>query len=265
MKKIKATIGCLLMTCLLVGCGHSFQSKWPTEIAKQLESSIGYDIPYIEASDYTSYVTNDDFGDPMMVIQCIYEKQSDSENAIVEYANLCQNEGYTVNFVTQRTWDPTHLSYIEYDVYYADKVMSETEGVEIQFLLGGNTDVERLGIFAYTYPLVDEKSWPTNLVTHFLGYDVPHYEAEGATYHAALELDADNVPYVYIQIQGITKQAEDDYKEILTNKRYTIVDDSYDEGYGYYAFAKDQSHCVQFGYTDNYGLEIFIWKITSAS
>lgn len=258
----------LLFAIVMTGCNKGktpFTSKWPTEIAQKLESSIGYDIPYIEATDYISYVTEDDFGDPMMVIQCVYDLQSDSENAIVRYANVCQEEGYAVEFTTQRVWDPTQLSYIEYEVYYADKQMSDTLGVEIQFLLGGNSNVEQLGIFAYTYPIVDEKSWPTNLVTSFLGYDVPHYEEEGATYAATLELDSDNTPYVYIRITGVNSEAEERYKTILTEKKYTIVDDNYNEGYGYYAFAKDQSHCVQFGYTENYGLEIFIWKITKSA
>lgn len=275
MKKIQAIIFASLSLSLLVGCNNKeevFVSKWNDEgVKKNIEESIKFDIPYIEASSYYSYYSVDDFNEPVLNIGCNFDTEEELDSAMDNYYSICDNAGYVMARETIR--QPTGLgSYYEIDCGFADLVINENFAIEIQFVIGkvdASAANDQLCIVAFTYIPVDETKWPTNLFEHYLGYDIPHYEFEGAQYSASVEIDeyefengdVVKIPLVSVIISNASSTSEDEYYQKLLNLEYTIDDSSYDEGYGYYAFNKDNTHCVKFYYSSYYGLLIFSWSL----
>lgn len=210
-----------------------------------------------DSFDFTASV--DDYGDPLVIGKLHFEDESLLVSKLDEYANICVNEGYAINFETRRDFDSESFSYIEYDLYYADKNISSTLGIELQFLIGGeNNGKECIGIFAFNYPVYDKNAWPSNLVIEVLGHDVPHLPENGYTYQASLNTDSESNLYVDMVISNTTYQDELDYLEMLQTQRFVINDEEYDE-YGFFAYSPDRTYVIQFKYTD-YGLEIYIFK-----
>ncbi len=287
MKKIQAIIFASLSLSLLVGCNNDndngyntdkddkeevFVSKWNDEgVKKNIEESIKFDIPYIEASSYYSYCSTDEYDEPVLNIGCNFDTEEELDLAMDNYYSICDEAGYTMARETIR--QPTGLgSYYEIDCGYADLVINEDFAIEIQFVIGKvdkEASNDQLCIVAFTYVPVDETKWPTNLFEHYLGFDIPHYEFEGAKYSASVEIeqyefqngDIVNIPLVTVTISNASSTSENEYYQKLVDLEYTIDDSSYDEGYGYYAYDKDNNHCIEFYYSTYYGLLIFSWSL----
>ncbi len=250
---------------MLTSChNETFHSTWKdSEVAKNIESSIKYDIPYIEAESYYSYTSVDDFNEPVLSIGCNFATDEEVNNSLDRYYAICDNSGYTM--ARQTVQQPTTGGYYEFECCFADLVINDGFAIEIQFTIGkvdSNASREQLCILAFTYVPVYDDRWPTNLVSHYLGFDIPHYEFTGAQYSAQVEIDSTyKVPIVTIMIKNADEASESEYYKKLSDLGYVIDDSSYSDGYGYYAFAKDNSHCIEFYYNAYYGLLIFAWSL----
>lgn len=206
-----------LFTLCLVGCNQTtqtststsqaeqpFVSAWPEEVARNIETVLGYDIPFYDSAiAYSSAISMDDYGDPLLEIYCTL---NNDEEEVAEdiYYNLCEDAGFYVIQTTMSGFDPDTLTSFYYDVYIADKEINQEYGIELQFLVSQLNGKPCLGIFGFQYVLVDENAWPSDLIISLLGYDVPALYYEGLTYEAQIELDPlTNDPYVYIQIHNV--------------------------------------------------------------
>ncbi len=253
-----------LLALFVVGCGNNFTSKWPKEVADKLGASLGYDIPYIEAESYVAEASVDEYNEPIITIGCTFSTDEELDSAMDTYYSICDSQGYTMARQTIRQ-PAGDGGYYEFDCGFADLVVSDDFAIEIQFTIGrinASQEKEQLCIVAFTYVPVDENRWPTNLLEHYLGFDIPHYEFSGAKYESSVEMDKTyNVPIVTINVTNASETSEQEYYDQLVGLGYTIDDSSYAEGYGYYAYAKDNSHCIEFYYHSFYGLLIFTWSL----
>ncbi|MDY6003274.1 MAG: hypothetical protein SPJ49_02980 [Bacilli bacterium] len=237
-----------------------YVSKWGDEYAETIISNLGVDLPYIENKGFDLELTTDNYGDPLV---CIYVYEYDdktSEDLTIEYASICQNEGYLITSGQESAFDENY-NIITYTIYYADGWINDVDAIEIQFLEGMHNGKYALGIFAYNYVHYDTNKWPTNIVNRLLGHDIPSLYVEGYTYYAELLVDDEGYQYAYISIENAYDTSEEEYKQILINNGYLIDDSEYDE-YGYFAFPGQQSeyqdHGIQFKHSYGYGLEIYI-------
>lgn len=268
--KSKVLLSCLFV--LLAGCSSdpelsssgyisssafAYRSVWGDEYAETIVGSLGEDIPYIDCDSFECEKSQDDFGDPLICLYVYFDDASSLDLKLEEYAQIARGNGYEVTISTG--FDSS--SFVYYDVYFADKVINDKTGIELQFLLGGRNNRDCLGIFAYNYVYDEPDRWPTNLVTSLLGYDIPHLEDTGE-YKYTYQIHPEG--YIDMVISNVPDDAEEIYIALLTENRYSVTDDQYDEDTGEYlgkfAFPEDKRHAVQFGVTI-YGLEIYIFKV----
>ena len=151
------------------------------------------------------------------------------------------------------------MTTIIYDVYYADKVITSTLGIELQFLEGSYKGKECMGIFAYNYLIAPKNYWPSEIVKSFLGFDIPHLEDDG-NYVYKVEIYTD---YLYIRITNPNSNDQERYAKLLRENNYIVEEEYYDEEtgdyYGQMAYLANKEYFIQFGQTANYGLEIMIF------
>lgn len=239
------------------------ESKWGAEYTDLIIGTLGEDIPYIESSSFQIEKTKDGFGDDMIIFYVFFDG-ANLEEKLTEYSLIAELDGdYKVTNKVEKGYDESG-NYYEYEVYYADKDISDSKGIEMQFLLGGKDGVDCLGIFAYNYIVDNPNYWPTNLVTSLLGYDIPHLEDTGEyTYTAKINADG-TYNYIDMVIAGVPATAENDYMTLLEEAGYSVGAPTYDEEtgdyYGRYATSPKKDHIIQFGYS-SYGLEIYIYKV----
>ena len=234
-------------------------SKWGDEYSELIIESLGEDIPYIDCPSYDIELSFDDYGDPMVVFY-LYFAEADFDNKLEEYAIIADSEGYLVSLETVSYWDPTY-GRISYDVYFADKAISDSKGIEMQILIGSHNYRDCIGIFAYNYVVDSPNYWPSNLVESLLGYDIPHLEDTGEyTYYAKINPEG----YIDMVIYNVSSTADEDYYALLEAHDYLVTDEMYDEETGEYmgrfAYSPDGKVCIQFGLSQ-YGLEIYIYKL----
>lgn len=267
--KNKVLLSCLLV--LIAGCSSNgtssvssssssvltYESNWGSEYAETIVGSLGEDIPYIECESFECVAAKDDFGDPLICLYVFFEEGSALDIKMEDYAQIARNNGYEVTISTG--FDQNSLVY--YDVYFADKVINDKTGIELQFLLGGYNNRDCLGIFAYNYVYDEPNKWPTNLVTSLLGHDIPHLEDTGE-YKYTYQIHPEG--YIDMVISNVPDNAEELYISLLTSNDYDVSEDQYDQETGEYlgkfAYPQDKKHGIQFGVTQ-YGLEIYIYKL----
>ena len=233
-------------------------SKWGQEYNEIIISTLGEDIPYIECNNFEIVLAKDDYQDDMVVFYLYFDDNLESK--LEEYSQIATLEGYIVEKVENSYFDPVE-GYYSYEVYYADKQISSSLGIEMQFLIGSYKNKDCVGIFAYNYVIDEVNAWPTNLVVSLLGYDVPHLEDTGEyNYYAKINAEG----YIDIIIYNVQANAEDEYCALLEANGYVVTEEQYDpdtgEYMGRYAYAENGEVVIQFGLSQ-YGLEIYIYKI----
>lgn len=268
-------ISWLLCLFLVVSCNDSnvtnsnsnsvapFNSKWGEELGGIIEKNFQIDLPYIECSSFEFEDTIDDYGDPLIIIYCQFDSEEKLDSSPTQYASICENEGYEVTFETIGTTIDGVL--YTYECYFADKVISNTQGIELQFLIGSNNGKDCLGIFAFTYDYYDQNVWPSDLVSNYLnGKEIPKIEGEGFTYNYWSLLDSNNSEYIELVIYGTTKDSELDYYNVLIENDYLIDSSKYEEN-GYIAISNDKTIGLSFYYDDSYynGLVIYVYNLAA--
>ncbi|MFA6830068.1 MAG: hypothetical protein WCR67_05145 [Bacilli bacterium] len=235
------------------------ESLWGEDYTESIIDNLSTDIPYLNVPSFDLVMSEDSFGDPL-VCMYLYVEESEIVTKLNEYAEIVSNQGYAVEYTTNSQMDDSGVIYT-YDVYYADKVITSSLGIELQFLEGSYRGKECLGIFAYNYIYDDPSYWPTNLVTYLLGQDVPHLEDTGE-YSYVSHINQDTYNYIDMVIKNVSDDSDTEYASLLEGYGYTVTDEEYDEEtyeyLGRFAYADDNSHVIQFGLT-SYGFEIYIY------
>lgn len=266
----KSLLPLFILSGLLSGCSNpgnnplppeeeaKVDSKWGAEYNEIIIDNLGCDIPFIESDNYEVVLTEDDYGDALVMIYVYFEEDQISAK-LEEYSQICSNEDYFVEKTTNAGIADDGLTTILYDVYYADKAIDSKTGIELQFLEGAYKGVECMGIFAYNYLIAPKNAWPSEIVTSFLGHDVPHLPDDG-NYNYKVELYTD---YLYIRITNPKSNDQENYAFLLEENGYIVSDEYYDEEtgdyYGQLAYLESEEYYIQFGQTANYGLEIMIY------
>lgn len=233
-------------------------SKWGEEYNETIIGSLKCDIPYIEVDNFDVVLSEDEYGDPLVMI-FLYFDEDLITSKLEEYSSICANEGYLIEKTTNAGVGDDNMTTIIYDVYYADKVITSTLGIELQFLEGSYKGRECMGIFAYNYLIAPKNYWPSEIVTSFLGFDIPHLEDDG-NYIYKVELYTD---YLYIRITNPNSNDQERYAKLLRENNYIVEEEYYDEEigdyYGQMAYLANKEYFIQFGQTTDYGLEIMIF------
>lgn len=236
----------------------SYQSLWQETIWNHINQVFAHDIPYFDgANSYSSTIVVEN-EENILEIFCYFENEEDLSNAPDKYANLCESSGWSVEKVTNGYLDPDTLIQYTYDVYYADLQVSDTLGLEMQFLIGADSKgKDCFGIFGYTYTPFDGSKWPSDIIKSILGYDVPQLSAEGYTYQ--VEVDGEDI---YIVIEHTTPEDETAYYNFLTSLGYIIDDTNYAQ-YGYVAYDENYTHVIQFWYDTQYfnAMQLLIYAL----
>ena len=240
-----------------------FQSLWPETVAEDINEVLHYDIPFYDTAIlYESNIFLDDYGDPLLEIYCTLKSEEESLAEDIYY-NLCEDSGFFVEQTTVHSFDPETFVSFYYDVFYASKAISDTIGIELQFLVSMRNGSPCLGIFGYTYVLVDPLIWPSELIISLLGFDIPHLYREGLTYSATLEIDVSTQePYAYILIENAVFLDETNYTLLLEKNNYAVFDQDYAE-YGYMAYDEAYTHCIQYKFNEGEQniIEMMIWAL----
>jgi hypothetical protein len=235
------------------------ESKWGSAYTSMIIDKLGVDVPYLEAPSFDIEESKDDFGDPLICFYLYFDEESISSK-LSAYSEQISDEGYSVDFETIQSTG-SDGSVIVYDCYFAEKVISTSSALELQFLEGSHNGKEAMGIFAFNSPYDNKNKWPSNLVISLLGEDIPHLDGgDGWTYEAKIHAEG----YIDMVISGVPTTSEDDYVSLLKKESYSVSEpqyDSEDESYlGRFAYPPSKKFCIQFGLT-TYGLEIFIYKL----
>lgn len=233
-------------------------SKWG-EQGEVFVEKLHTDLPYIECDEFVIEVSKDNYGDPLIELYCYFE-DSLLEKKINEYASICESDNYLVSLETIRQPDETGLAYIEFEMFFADKLLDNDLGVELQFLIGNKNNRDCIGIFAFNYPVYDQNKWPSSLVKYVLGHDVPHLPENNYVYNATIGIDND-IKYVYIAMSNTTEEDEEALKNILLSESFLIDDTEYDE-FGYLCYDSEKTYCLQFKFDYTYYfMEFYIFPI----
>ena len=128
---------------------------------------------------------------------------------------------------------------------YADKVIKDSIGFEMQFLASRRNERPCLGVFAYNYVYCAKDAWPSAAVDHLLGDRanlVPTLNEEGRTYNFLYDVDSESGSLcLEIQVSGGSYEDEETYFNAVKAKgyrqgqlndldnEYLVIADTYDE------------------------------------
>lgn len=215
-------------------------SKWGVEAAQACYDTVGTVIPYMECDAFEYKVVEDDYGDPAIWFYLYYETQEIAAEKVVEYAYTAWQDGkYTCEVVPTRFYDSTTYSYFDMDVLYADKVLSNTNAIEIQGLDSvksyNGESKGALGLFCFNYvPNIDPNSFPSYAVSTILNNDeLPPITGDNLTFDFSIGLLNENAKYIDVYVKGTSGNVglEEQYFHILLENDYTLL--QYDDSTGY--------------------------------
>lgn len=264
MKKKFYAIFLVFVSVFLFGCNqkdkdsNKLLTNWPIAVRTMIEDNYNYEIPfYNKAKEY--YADLD--GDNNLILHCILDEKTDSNEVLEEYSTICDNKNWQVDKVTKTYFNPADFTNYDYDVYYAHKEYNEELGLALEFLAGNYRGDLSLDIICSKYVPINTTMWPTDLIQELLGITIPSFEKEEFRYVVSTKVDemTDDV-YIYITITNATYEDELAYKEILENAGYLIFETDNDIT-GNFAVDLQVTHCIQYKYNEGYGLELFIYNL----
>lgn len=273
----------LIALFLITGCGSTndnnkeedhgelVTSQWGEDIAKASFDALGYVLPYIDCESFDYEEGIDAYEDSYVAIYAYYETDEEATDAIETYYNILDKEQFKLKQTTDTYFDEENLTFITYDVCYGDKVFNNHDGVEVQFLASTWNNKPCLGIFGFSYFAEKDKTvWPSASVDHVFekahqSIDVSSAQVipfvdetnDAITYATSFEIVEGELKYAVLNITcyNATMDSEDNYLNTLKSSLsypYTIDDTYYDDGEGYYAYALDKSHVINFYYSIDY-------------
>ena len=226
---------------------------WDEEFDTTCLDYVGTVLPYIKNDDYSLTLTQDDYGDPLLKALVYFNSEEDLDLSCSTYSGICEAAGYQISFKTVRSYDPSTMTFLEYDCYYADMMLTKKKAIELQFLLGADSrGRDCLGIFAFNYINYDKTKWPSVFVEDLIGHDIPHLEDPSYTYSAFELTDEKLGNYIEIVQHGTEFADEERYKTLFEENGLAIISNYYDTGEGYYAYDASSTYCINFHYDINY-------------
>lgn len=263
------------------------ESKWGKEAAQKCFDTLGVVFPYLEAEGFDYKVTTDDYGDKAIWFYLYYESQEVAEEKIVDYAWAAYEQDRYECVVKPTRFIGEDYSVWEQNVLYADKVLSERYAVELQALASQKAYNGKLmgclGIYGFSYiPNIDPSKFPTYPVEYVLGENngVPALAMDDIKFDFSINMyEGNKVLQIIVTSDKHTIDLEEKYFYALEDARYRLFryddleDDftgesfgygshypEYEDNYCYYAYNKDNTHCVYFEYDLNHQylyIEIF--------
>lgn len=232
---------------------------WDEEFDTTCLEYVGTVLPYIENNGYSLTLTTDDYGDPLIKTLVYFNSEEDLNVSCSTYSGICEAAGYQISFETVRSYDPSTMTFLEYDCYYADMMLTKKKAIELQFLLGADSSGrDCLGIFAFNYINYDKTKWPSVFVEDLIGHDIPHLDDPSYTYSAFELTDEKLGNYVEIVQHGTEFADEERYKTLFEENGLVINSNYYDAGEGYYAYDASLTYCINFVYdTNHYNAMLF--------
>lgn len=265
------------------------QSKWGKEAAQKCFDTLGVVFPYLEAEGFEYKVTTDDYGDKAIWFYLYYESQEVAEEKIVDYAWAAYEQDRYECVVKPTRFVGEDYSVWEQNVLYADKVLSERYAVELQALASQKVYNGKLmgclGIYGFSYiPNIDPSKFPTYPVEYVLGENngVPALVMDDIKFDFFINMyEGNKVLQIIVTSDKHTIDLEEKYFYALEDARYRLFryddleDDftgesfgygshypEYEDNYCYYAYNKDNTHCIYFEYDlNNQYLYIEIFKL----
>ena len=221
----------LLLVPFLIGCGQTskypkyvLNSPWGEEKATKMYDTFHALIPHMEADEHEFVYSKDEYGDDMLCAYFYYEADTVAEAKVDEYAELCYTKGYDVESTVDTYYDWENLTVIEYNVVYADKVIKDSIGFEMQFLASRRNERPCLGVFAYNYVYCPTDAWPSPAVDHLLGDRaklVPSLDEENRTYKFLYDVDSETGSVcLEIQVSNGSYTDEETYFNAVKAKGY---------------------------------------------
>ncbi len=221
----------LLLVPFLIGCGQTskypkyvLNSPWGEEKATKMYDTFHALIPHMEADEHEFVYSKDEYGDDMLCAYFYYEADAVAEAKVDEYAELCYTKGYDVESTVDTYYDWENLTVIEYNVVYADKVIKDSIGFEMQFLASRRNERPCLGVFAYNYVYCPTDAWPSAAVDHLLGDRaklVPSLDEDNRTYKFLYDVDSETGSLcLEIQVSNGSYTDEETYFNAVKAKGY---------------------------------------------
>ncbi len=221
----------LLLVPFLIGCGQTskypkyvLNSPWGEEKATKMYDTFHALIPHMEADEHEFVYSKDEYGDDMLCAYFYYEADAVAEAKVDEYAELCYTKGYDVESTVDTYYDWENLTVIEYNVVYADKVIKDSIGFEMQFLSSRRNERPCLGVFAYNYVYCPTDAWPSAAVDHLLGDRaklVPSLDEDNRTYKFLYDVDSETGSVcLEIQVSNGSYTDEETYFNAVKAKGY---------------------------------------------
>ena len=227
----KQLLSLLLVPFFLTGCiktnkypKYVLNSPWGEEKAIKMYDTFHALIPYMEADEYEFVYTLDEYGDDLLSAFFYYSQDEIAEEKVDEYSELCYSKGYDVEATIDTYYDWDTYTIYEYPVVYADKVIKDSIGFEMQFLASRRNDRACLGVFAYNYVYCPTDAWPSAAVEHLLGDRadlIPVLNNNSYTYKFIYDVDAETGSLALeIQITGGSVLDEETYFNAVKAKGY---------------------------------------------
>ena len=266
------------------------ESKWGKEAAQKCFDTLGVVFPYLEADGFDYKVTTDDYGDEAIWFYLYYETQEIAEQKITDYAWAAYEQDRYECVVKPTRFFGEDYSVWEQNVLYADKVLNDKHAVELQALASQKNHNDKLmgclGIYGFSYiPNVDPTKFPTYPVEYVLGENngVPALVMDDVKFDFSFAMyESNKVLQIIVTSDKHTIDLEEKYFYTLEDARYRIfrfddlADDfteeafgygshypDYEDNYSYYAYNKDNTHCIYFEYDlNNQYLYIEIFKLS---
>lgn len=210
-------------------------NPWGKELAEAIYETVQTVIPYQEGTVAKYEQSIDDYGDPLISIYLTYDSEDAANKAFNDYANACAAVGYVVEIQTLKYIDYETLSYFLYDVAFADLVIGDHLGVEIQTTVSTYEGKDALGIFAYNYVHCEKNEYPSVAVDKLFGEysGIPEVIGEGYEYSFMFFIDQEGNQGLEIVVTGCTYEIEEEYFNLFAEKTtyYQIKCDTLDEDY----------------------------------
>lgn len=237
-----------------------------------MRSALGMVLPEAPHDTFLVKETVDNYNDPALWVYCFFEGHTSTVNAPGE------EEGDPViqAAITEYVYSLTLLDWaVEYNGQYGAYVAhyeSDVRGVELWILEGGTNGKEALGIYATSYIITKKDVWPSELLKHVIGKDVPSFDLADKESFISWEVEGDsssnNLPYVGLAVSGVIDPAEVGvrYANKLSANGYEVLVGDYDKDNKCYLSYLDRNvaPCIYSYYDVDYdAFYIFVLPISA--
>lgn len=222
-------------------------SKWGLEAATASYDALGVAVPYIDNDGFDYEVGIDDFGDATIWFYAYYKDDDSVNQAFEDYIEIIKQFGYSGERKITRYVDYETYTYYEFECVYANRVILEHHGIELDFLVSMHNGKPCLGIYGFTYLYEDPNVFPVIAIEDIYGShasDIP--VLDGYKYEFMFFLnERTGKKILEIAVLNAGPDIEEEFfNGLLKNgcvfEQYDDLDDYYDELVDEYPGFEDQ-------------------------